>query len=86
MREIEVLLVTAEHCHFCAHAKEVLARVTERYPVTVSEVAWTSEEGRRLTERDGILFPPGIYLDGRFFGYGRLSGGKLNKWLRERQA
>jgi len=86
MREIEILLVTADNCHFCAHAQEALARVAERHPLSVSEIAWTSGEGRRLTERDGVLFPPGSYLDGRFFGYGRLSGGKINKWPRERQA
>lgn len=86
MREIEVLLVTADACHFCAHAKQVLARVAERYPLSMSEIPWTSEEGRRLAERDGILFPPGIYLDGAFFGYGRLSEGKLQQWLRVRRA
>ena len=86
MREIGVLLVTAEACHFCDHAKQVLTRLAERYPLTVSEIPWTSEEGRRLAERDGVAFPPGIYLDGSFFGYGRLSEGKLQKWLRERRA
>lgn len=86
MRTIEVLLVTAEACHFCAHAKHFLGRLAERYPLAVSEISWTSEEGRRLAERDGILFPPGIYLNGAFFGYGRLSEGKLQKWLRERRA
>ncbi len=85
MREIEVLLVTANDCHFCAHARQVLARIAERYPLSVFEIPWTSEEGRRLADRDGIVFPPGIYLDGSFFGYGRLSEGKLQKWLRERQ-
>lgn len=86
MRYIEVLLVTAEACHFCDHAKQVLRRLAERYPLAVSEIAWTSEEGRRLAERDGVAFPPGIYLDGSFFGYGRLSSGKLQKWLGERRA
>ena len=86
MRTIEVVLVTAEDCHFCAHAKHSLVRLAERYPLAVSEISWTSEEGRRLAERDGILFPPGIYLNGAFFGYGRLSEGKLQKWLRERRA
>jgi hypothetical protein len=86
MREISALLLTAEHCHLCAHAKQVLARVAERYPLSLSEIPWASEDGRRLAERDGIVFPPGIYLDGAFFGYGRLSEGKLRKWLRERPA
>ena len=86
MRSIEVWLVTAEACHLCDHAKQVLGRLAERYPLAVSEIAWASEEGRRLAERDGVAFPPGIYLDGFLFGYGRLSAGKLQKWLGERRA
>ncbi len=86
MREIEVLLITAEACHFCAHTKQVLSRIAERCPLSVSEIPWTSEEGRRLAGRDGIVFPPGIYLDGAFFGYGRLSERKIQKWLGERRA
>lgn len=85
MADIQVLLITADGCHFCAHAKGVLARVAERYPLTISEIAWDSDEGRRLVERDGIPFPPGIYLDRRLFGYGRLSSGKLARWMRVRQ-
>jgi len=86
MRKVEVLLVTAEDCHFCAHAKEVLSRMAQRYPLSVSAIPWTSDAGRQLAQRDGIVFPPGIYVDGAFFGYGRLSEGKLQKWLWERQA
>ena len=86
MREIEILLLTAKACHFCDHAKQVLSRLAERHLLTVSEIPWTSEEGRQLAEWDGIAFPPGIYLDGSFFGYGRLSEGRLQKWLRERRA
>lgn len=73
MREISVQLVVGEACHFCDHARKVLTRLARRYPITVSEISIRSEAGQRLVERDGILFPPGIYMDGHFHGYGRLS-------------
>ena len=85
MKEIEVLLLTTESCHFCDHAKAVLSRVSEEYPLAVSELPIASPEGRRLAERDGILILPGIYVDGELFGYGRLSEGKLKRRLREQR-
>ncbi len=86
MRKMQVLLVTSTDCHLCEHARRVLACMAQRYPLSVSEVLWASEEGRRLAARDGIVFPPGVYLDGSFWGYGRLSEGRLEKWLREQRA
>jgi hypothetical protein len=38
--------------------------------------------GRDLGARAGVLFAPGVLLDGRPFGYGRLSERKLRRALR----
>ena len=81
MKEVRVLLLTTESCHFCDHAKAVLAKVAEEYPLEVSEMPITSPEGRRLAERDGVYIAPGIYVDGELFGQGRLSAGKLRRRL-----
>jgi len=43
-----------------------------------------SPEGQALAERGGILFPPGVFLDGAPFSYGRLSERRLRRELRRR--
>jgi len=63
----------------------VLDRLADDYPlqITVQEVA--SPEGRALAADGGILFPPGVLLDGEPFSYGRLSERKLRRELDRRQ-
>ncbi len=81
---IVVTLLTQPDCHLCEHAKTVLARVAAEHPLQVEEVAVDSEEGRRHATRIGMLFAPGILLDGEPYGYGRLSERKLRKTLARR--
>ena len=83
MRPVRVTLLTAEGCHYCAHARDVLARLTQAWPLAVTEVPLETDEGERLALRDGVAFPPGVYLEGALFGYGRLSEGKLRRRLAE---
>jgi thiol-disulfide isomerase/thioredoxin len=82
---MEVVLLTQSHCGLCEHAKQVLDRLAADYPlqITVQEVA--SPEGRALAADGGILFPPGVFLDGEPFSYGRLSERKLRRELDRRQ-
>ena len=81
MSTVHVTLLTAEGCHYCAFAREVLARLAHESPLDVGEIPLHSPDGSRLALRDGIAIPPGIYLNGEFFGYGRLSEGKLRQRL-----
>lgn len=81
MREVEVLLVTSPGCHFCDFARQVLTRLAADFPLSVSELPLFSPCGQELAQRDGIMFPPGIYVAGEFFGYGRVSGAKLRRRL-----
>lgn len=85
---ITVTLLTQEHCAFCDQAKELLARLAAEYPIAVELVALASAEGQRLAQAGGILFPPGILLDGEPCSYGRPSERKLRRELerRKRQA
>jgi thiol-disulfide isomerase/thioredoxin len=80
-RPVEVLLLTQDHCALCDHAKQVLERLASEYPLTVTVQDLASPEGRALAERGGILFPPGVLLDGQPFSYGRLSERKLRREL-----
>ena len=84
---MKVLLLTQDHCSLCEHAKQVLDRLAADYPLRIATLGLASAEGRALGADGGILFPPGVFLDGEPFSYGRLSERKLRRELdRRRQA
>lgn len=76
-----VTLLTQADCALCDHAKQVLARLGQDVALTVDEVDLSSDTGRRLAADSGVLFAPGVLLNGQLFGYGRLSERKLRKTL-----
>lgn len=81
---IEVTLLTQTDCRFCDIAAEVLTRVGRDHPLTVVPVALGSPAGRALAARHGVLFAPGVLLDGEMFSYGRLSERRLRRHLARR--
>lgn len=84
-RSVEVLLLTEESCQFCEQAREVLERLSEEYPLSIRALALDSSRGRELAASGGILFAPGVLLDGEAFSYGRLSERKLRRELDRRR-
>lgn len=76
-----VTLLTAADCPMCDHAKQVLGDIGRDHRIAVEEVRLDTERGRRLAAEHGVLFAPGVLLDGRPFAYGRLSERKLRKAL-----
>lgn len=81
---MNILLLTQEHCEFCKQAKELLDRLSVEYGVLVSTLDLDSPEGQALAIQSGILFPPGIFLDGEPFSYGRPSERKLRREIERR--
>ena len=81
---MEVLLLTQENCEFCTQAKEILARLSGEYELSVTTLDLNAPEGQALAMRGGVLFPPGIFLDGEPFSYGRPSERKLRRELARR--
>jgi glutaredoxin len=81
-----VTLLTQDDCRLCEHAKEVLGRVGQDHPLHVEEIELTSDRGRALAAEAGVLFAPGVFVDGRPFGFGRLSERKLRRSLASRTA
>lgn len=73
--------MTTDGCHFCEQAKGVLGRLEGEFQLDVRELRLESDEGQKLAERSGALFPPVVFLDGEPFSYGRLSERKLRKAL-----
>ena len=81
---MNILLLTQENCHFCDMAKELLDRLSQEYTFSCSTLELNSPEGQALAEENGILFPPGLFIDGEAFSYGRPSEGKLRRELKRR--
>lgn len=76
-----VTLLTQSDCHLCEHAKVVLARVSVDFSMQVEEISLSSAPGQKLAAEAGVMFAPGILLDGKPFTFGRLSERKLRKEL-----
>ena len=76
-----ITLLTQADCALCEHAKDVLARVRQDHPIEVTEIDLDSPRGKELAGTARVLFAPGILLDGRPFGYGRLSERRLRRAL-----
>jgi len=81
---VEVLLLTQDDCALCEQGKQVLERLELEFPLAVESRYLASEEGRALAERGGLLFPPGLFVDGQPFSYGRVSERRLRRELRRR--
>ena len=81
---MEVLLLTQENCGFCAQAREILDRLSGEYQLSVTTLDLNSPEGQVLAMRGGVLFPPGIFIDGEPFSYGRPSERKLRREIERR--
>ena len=82
MHRVEVVLLTKPDCAFCDDARAMLERLSSEFPLELSLLPLESSEGEGLAIRNGLLFPPGILLDGKPFSHGRPSEGKLRRQLR----
>ena len=76
-----ITLLTQPSCTSCEHAKEVLARLTQEFPLQINEIGLATEEGLALAARHGVVFAPGVLVDGDMFSYGRLPEKKLRRYL-----
>lgn len=83
---MQVTLLAQQECAFCDQAKEILGRLQREFDLDVSVLDMASAEGAALAERGGIMFPPGIFLNGEAFSYGRPSERKLRRELERRAA
>ena len=81
---VDVLLLTQANCAFCSDARTVLSRLRAEFELTVRTMDLGSPDGRALAESLGILFAPGIVIEGQLFSYGRPSERKLRKALARR--
>jgi glutaredoxin len=76
---MEITLLTQEGCDFCELAQQILHKLAADFSISVVDLA--SRAGQELAERGGILFPPGIFLNGEPFSFGRPSERRLRREL-----
>lgn len=77
-----MLLVTQQGCKPCLRIKRILNEIGPTVPgLSVREVQFDSEEGVRLAEQHGILFPPAVFGDGRLLGKGKIREEDLRRAL-----
>ena len=84
MRPIDITLLTQHDCRYCDDAKQILQRVAGDFSLRVTEIDLASNKGKRLAEHAGVLFAPGVLVNGQPFSFGRLSEGKLRRALKQR--
>ncbi|WP_102143059.1 glutaredoxin family protein [Mycobacterium hubeiense] len=83
---VQITLLTQTSCALCELAKGILDRLSQEYPLSVTEVDLRSDMGRRLAADAAVMFAPGVLVDGEPFSYGRLSERKLRRLLDRRAA
>jgi hypothetical protein len=76
-----ITLLSQADCALCEHAKKVLARLGADHPLEVTEIDLASAQGRALAAEAGVHFAPGLLVEGRPFGYGRISERRLRRTL-----
>ena len=84
-RPVRITLLTQPACGLCGQAKKVLDRVGREYPLTVTELDLTTPDGQALAARAGVVFAPGVLVDGEPFSFGRLSERRLRRTLDQRR-
>ena len=78
----EVILITQKGCKPCLRVKRLLEELRpEVADLVVTEVSFSSEEGMRRANQDGIAFPPAVYVDGMFLAKGKVHEEVLRRAL-----
>lgn len=81
-----ITILTQPSCAYCDQAKEILSRLATEYALEIGEVGLQTEEGRKLAIKNGVMFAPGILIEGKLFSFGRLSEKKLKSKLDQERA
>jgi len=76
-----VTLLTKPDCKFCVRAKEILGRLRAEIAFELHIVDLQDPTGQALAAEHGIMFAPGVLIDGRLSAYGRPSERRLRRDL-----
>ena len=76
-----VTLLTKANCEYCVRAKEILTRLGTEIAFELHTVDLESTSGQELAAQHGILFAPGVLIDGCLSTFGRPSERRLHRDL-----
>ncbi len=76
-----VTLLTKPDCNSCDRAKEILDRFAQEIAFELRLVDLDDPLGQALAAEHGVLFAPGVLIDGRLSSYGRPSERRLRRDL-----
>ncbi len=74
-----VTLLTKPDCEQCDRAKEILGRLVTELVFTIETIGLDTPDGQRLAQTNGVMFAPGILIDGRLAAFGRPSERRLRR-------
>lgn len=75
----DVTILTQASCAFCIQAKDIFSRLALEYPLNVHQEDLNTEVGRALAIKHGVMFAPGILINGKLFSFGRPSEKKIRR-------
>ncbi|MEK7411594.1 MAG: glutaredoxin domain-containing protein [Actinomycetota bacterium] len=76
-----VTLLTKHNCDSCVRAKEILDHLGAEVSFELRIVDLEDPTGQALAAEHGILFAPGVLIDGRLSTFGRPSERRLRRDL-----
>ena len=76
---VVVTLLTKTECENCDRAKEMLYRLAQDLSLTIHFIDLDSAEGHVLARSHGVMFAPGVLIDGRMSSYGRPSERRMRR-------
>ena len=76
-----VTLLTKPDCDNCVRAQETLQHLSDDITFEMRFVELDSPAGQALAVEHGVLFAPGVLIDGRLSSYGRPSERRLRRDL-----
>lgn len=74
-----VTVLTKDDCDNCDRAKEILHRLARDLSFTIQCIDIETHQGRELATSNGVMFAPGVLVDGRMSSYGRPSERRLRR-------
>ena len=70
---VNIVSVSKEGCLPCIRVRRILGELKVELPeINVREVEFTSEEGVTLAVKNGILYPPAVFINGALFAKGKI--------------
>jgi thiol-disulfide isomerase/thioredoxin len=81
---LSVILLTRTGCGLCEQAAAVLERLADEYPLSVVALDFDAAAGQALAQQSGVLYVPGIVIDGAAVMEGRISAKNLRREIERR--